>query len=349
MSTATTGSATAGNSVLAPVSGPAVWDAGAMDRDRSWVIELPDAALDEIERAGQWILESGRTMRDIGAADLHLDALRLALAPVGRELADGRGAVLIRSFRVAGRSADEIKAQFWAMGACLGVGVSQNRRGEYVGDVVDLADRFPTARPFQLGGELVMHRDPIDVVGLLCIRHAKSGGLSRIGSSGLIHNLILAERPDLLARLYEGYVYHRLDEDRGTTATLTPYRLPVFLRGADGKVSSFFIPGPIERAKKLGANLDPLGIEAIRFFVEVSKRPGIYYDMNLMPGEIQFLNNRSAFHARTDYEDYSEWEQRRYMLRLWLMMPEWPILPQVQRYLEDEDRCGGGIPFSACA
>jgi len=334
---------------MAPVSGASVWDADAMDRDRSWVIELPEAALDEIERTGHWILESGRSKRDIGLADLCLDTLRKVLAPVSRELTDGRGAVLIRSLRVAGRSADAIKAQFWAIGACLGVGVSQNRRGEYVGDVVNLADRIPTARPFQLGGELVMHRDPIDVVGLLCIRHAKSGGLSRIGSSGLIHNVILEERPDLLARLYEGYVYHRLDEDRGTTATLTPYRMPVFLRGTDGRVSSFFIPGPIERAKKLGANLDPLGIEAIRFFVEVSKRPGIYYDMNLMPGEIQFLNNRSAFHARTDYEDFAEWEQRRYMLRLWLMMPEWPVLPQNQRYLEDEDRCGGGIPFSASA
>ena len=84
-------------------------------------------------------------------------------------------------------------------------------------------------------------------------------------------------------------------------------------------------------------------------FVEVCKRPGIYYDMNLMPGEIQFLNNRAAFHARTDYEDFDAWEKRRYMLRLWLMMPGWAALPADQRYLEDEDRGGGGIPFTQAA
>lgn len=339
----------ASSAIPRPATGPADWDAQTMDRDRNWVIELSGAALDEIEAAGRWILGSGRGLREIGSADLSLPALREELRSASAQLAEGRGALLIRSLRVAGYAPEEIKAQFWALGTCLGIGVSQNRRGEYVGDVVNLADRSPTARPFQLGGELVMHRDPIDAVGLLCIRHAKSGGLSRIGSSARIHNVILEERPDLLRRLYEGFVYHRLDEDRGATATLTPYKLPVFARDANGQLASFFIPGPIYRAGKHGAELDALGREAIDFFVEVSKRPGIYYDMNLMPGEIQFLNNRSAFHSRTDYEDFEQWEKRRYMLRLWLMMPGWPALPANQRYLEDEDRCGGGIPFTQAA
>jgi hypothetical protein len=315
-----------------------------MDADRSWVVDLSATALDEIDDAARWILSSGRRLRDIGAADLRLDALRDEIADAGDELGEGRGALLIRKLRVAGRSADLAKAQLWALGTCLGVGVSQNRRGEYVGDVINLADRVPTARPFQNGGELVMHRDPIDAVGLMCVRHARSGGLSRIASASRIHNQILEERPDLLERLYEGYVYHRLDEDRGETAVLTPYRIPVFARDAAGRLSSFFIPGPIHRAAKHGAQLDAKGREAIDFFVEVSKRAGIYYDMNLMPGEVQFLNNRAAYHSRTDYEDYPEWERRRYMLRLWLMMPGWPGLPGNQRYLEDEDRCGGGIP-----
>jgi len=325
-------------------TGPQTWDAQTLEADRRWVIDLSDDALDEIDAAGRWILASGRALRDVGAEDLPLEALREELDGASDELDAGRGALLVRSLRVADLAPDEAKAQLWALGTCLGVGVSQNRRGEYVGDVINLTDRIPTARPFQNGGELVMHRDPIDAVGLMCVRHAKSGGLSRIASASRIHNQILEERPDLLERLYEGYVYHRLDEDRGTTAVLTPYRIPVFARDAAGRLSSFFIPGPIQRAAKHGAPLDARGREAIDFFVEVSKRPGIYYDMNLMPGEVQFLNNRTAYHSRTDYEDYPEWERRRYMLRLWLMMPGWPGLPANQRYLEDEDRAGGGIP-----
>lgn len=324
--------------------GPQTWDAQTLDADRSWVIDLSETALDEIDEAARWILASGRRLRGIDAEDLDLEAVRDELAGAGDELGEGRGALLVRKLRVADRTADEAKAQLWALGTCFGVGVSQNRRGEYVGDVINLTDRIPTARPFQNGGELVMHRDPIDAVGLMCVRHARAGGLSRIASASRVHNQILAERPDLLERLYEGYVYHRLDEDRGATAMLTPYRIPVFARDAAGRLSSFFIPGPIHRATKHGAQIDARGREAIDFFVEVCKRPGIYYDMNLMPGEVQFLNNRTAYHSRTDYEDHPEWERRRYMLRLWLQMPGWPGLPDNQRYLEDEDRCGGGIP-----
>jgi hypothetical protein len=231
----------------------------------------------------------------------------------------------------------------------LGVGVSQNRRGDYLGEVVDLSDRQSSARPFQRGGELLMHRDPVDVVGLLCLRHAKAGGLSRIASAACIHNVILEERPELLEPLYKGFVYHRLDEDRGNTPVLTSHRVPVFARSLTGRLCCFFIPGPIERAERHGIRIDPKAQEAIDYFVAVAKRPGVYYDMNLMPGEVQFLNNRAVLHSRTHYEDYPELDRRRHMLRLWLMMPGWARSPADQKFYEDEDRCGGGLAFDRAA
>ncbi len=231
----------------AAAEGPQAWDAKALEADPSWIFPLSGKALAEVEAAGRKVLEARRPLRDIGAGDLPMPGLRKDLDQLGKQLSQGRGVLLVRGLQIDRFSLEEVKAQLWAIGTCLGVAVSQNPRGDYLGDVVDLSDRQTSGRPFQRGGELLMHRDPVDVVGLLCVRHAKSGGLSRIASAARIHNIMLEERPDLLGPLYDGFIYHRLDEDRGDTAVLTPHRVPVFARGASG-LSAFFIPGPIDRA-----------------------------------------------------------------------------------------------------
>jgi hypothetical protein len=312
-----------------------------------WSFTLSAAARDELNRLARELVASGRPLRELDPDNCDAPMLRAESAPFARELREGCGVALLRGFPIEGVSARELVARYWVLGTAFGWGVSQNRRGDYLGDVIDLSDQQQSARPFQNGGELIMHRDPVDVVGLMCVRHAKAGGLSRIASALRIHDLMLAECPDLLARLYEGYVYHRLDEDRGDTAEFTPFKVPVYARDAAGNVCCFFIPGPIERAGRKGYPIDARGRAALDTFVACSKREGVYFDMDLRPGDIQFLSNRTVLHGRTDYEDYPELERRRYMMRLWLMTPEWPALDPHQRFLEEEDRCGGGIPANA--
>ena len=39
------------------------------------------------------------------------------------------------------------------------------------------------------------------------------------------------------------------------------------------------------------------------------------------PGEILLLNNWVTFHRRAAFEDYSEAERRRHILRIWLSVP----------------------------
>ena len=43
--------------------------------------------------------------------------------------------------------------------------------------------------------------------------------------------------------------------------------------------------------------------------------------MDLEPGDVQLLSNHTVLHARTDYEDYSEPELKRHLLRLWISLP----------------------------
>jgi hypothetical protein len=331
---------------LAGCTGRSVWDGASLGEDDRWVFTVSPAAASDLVATGRRLAGMALPLRSIDDTEARLGTLGGELRQFAEELQTGRGVVLVRKVPVEVER-PVLDALFWALGTCFGAGVSQNRRGDYLGDVIDLSDQQRSGRPFQNGGELIMHRDPVDVVGLLCIRHAAAGGVSRIASARHMHNLILAERPDLLERLSEGYVYHRLEEDRGDTPAFTAQRVPVFAPQADGAISCFFIPGPIRRGATPDAPIDGTGSEAFEFFTEVSKRPGVFSDMHLLPGDAQFLNNRTVLHSRTDYVDHPELERRRHMLRLWLMAPGWPALHRDQRFFDECDRFGGGLPKAA--
>src|SRR5205823_8697462 len=85
------------------------------------------------------------------------------------------------------------------------------------------------------------HIDRCDVVALLCLRRAKSGGLSAIASSMTLHNVIAKRRPDLLDRLYQPFPVDRRGEVPEGKAPF--YEAPVFNEHA-GYVS-VLIPGCI--------------------------------------------------------------------------------------------------------
>lgn len=61
-------------------------------------------------------------------------------------------------------------------------------------------------------GRASRHTDGSDVVGLLCFRPAKSGGLSSIVSSTTVCNEVVRRRPDLVELMYEPFLYDRREE-----------------------------------------------------------------------------------------------------------------------------------------
>ena len=56
--------------------------------------------------------------------------------------------------------------------------------------------------------------------------------------------------------------------------------------------------------------------------------------MEFRPGDMQFVHNHQILHSRTDFEDWSEAEKRRHLLRLWLAPAAARELPPAyaQRY-----------------
>jgi len=55
----------------------------------------------------------------------------------------------------------------------------------------------------------------------------------------------------------------------------------------------------------------------------------MHLSFSMEPGDIQIGNNYSILHSRTKYNDHSEPERKRYLLRVWLSLREGRPLPEI--------------------
>lgn len=321
--------------------GPYVWTGRDLQDHDDWMIRLSDDTVEEIDRALESVDRRDVPLDDITADDFPVPSFAGETARLNAELGRGRGFVVLRGLPVERYSEDDVAKIFWGLGAALGIGVSQSYKGDRLGHVRDIGE---PGRYYTVGGAIEMHVDPVDVVGLLCLRKAISGGESRIASSIAVRNAIAEERPDLLPHLNRGYHYSSRREDRSADGpNVTPHRVPVF-QEIEGAPACFYLPIAVRNTvKNEGMTLGDAEGEALALVDAVARRPGMYLEMDLEPGDIQFLNNRLILHCRTDYEDPPELDLKRHMLRLWLMIPDWPARPANMTIHSHTDRAEGGI------
>jgi hypothetical protein len=316
-----------------PVEGPWVWSGRDQERATDWVWHLTPTEIAEVSHAGERARHID--LDAMTAEDFPLPSLGRRLAAVERQLGAGTGFALIRGLPIADYAEDEIATVFCGIGAHLGINVSQSGDGDRLGHVID---RGGTDRYYTRGGALEFHMDPVDVVGLLCLRAAVEGGASRIASAMKIHNIVLRERPDLLEALYRGFHHSRRSHGEARAS----HRVPVFGPGQGG-MECYHLPITVRLAAQEGFALTEAEREALEFVDAVAARPGTYLDMDFAEGDIQFLNNRRVLHARTDYVDHPDADRKRHLLRLWLVMPHWPPRAESMTFAEPGDRAGGGI------
>lgn len=259
------------------------------------------------------------------------------LKEVRREISEGSGVALMRGLQQGGFSADELSVALVGLGSHIGPLLAQSHRGEVLGSVIDASDVEGQWRAYHMGGAQNFHTDgtPCDVQALMCLRPAKAGGASRIASAAAVHNTLLEQRPDLIEVLYGDFLARRADGD--VTQTGGAKRVSVFAQD-DGRFTCLYTSGEFRRAVTAGdAKLTPLQAEAFEEIQRLASSPEYYLDMMLREGDIQFLNNRTILHGRLAYEDYEDFAERRYMLRLSIQMPDWPPRParQVTASVED--------------
>jgi hypothetical protein len=312
---------------IGAVTGPQVWRGVALAGQSEWAHRLPDLVLAELDAVAHDAASRNLTQENFDFEVVEIPGLKQALSPIVAGLSDGVGFAVLRGMEPGRYTIEELKIALLVIGNHMGLVGPQERQPKRIGEVMDIN---PPTRDYYYhgGGPLPMHMDPVDVVGLLCIRKAKSGGESRIVSSLEVHNEILRSRPDLLELLYRGYQHRRREHRNQGGVALTEFYCPIFAE-ISGRTICNYIPAPIRKAIDGGlVNLTPLEQEALDVLDQTAARDDLCLAMDMEPGDIQFLNNRLIMHGRADYEDFAEREQRRLMLRLWLTIPGWQKYPE---------------------
>jgi hypothetical protein len=315
------------------IDGPSAWIGADMrKREAEWSYRLSPAEIAEVEAATRAVRERGLDIADISREDFPLPTLGPVLERLRKEVLEGRGFVLVRGMPVAERPIEQSATAYWGVGTYFGSARSQNAKGHLLGHVYDLgiglSETNPNLRSYATAERQHFHIDRCDVVALLCLRRAKTGGLSTIVSSMSVHNVMAARRPDLLARLFQPFPVDRRGEVPEGKAPF--YEAPVFNEHA-GTLSVLYSRLHISSAQRFpeARRLTPEDIEALEMFGELANDLELRLDMNFMPGDIQFLHNHTILHARSAYEDWPETERKRHLLRLWLAPPGARPLPPV--------------------
>jgi hypothetical protein len=154
------------------------------------MVRFSDAEVAEVERAVEGIERSRVELATLTAANVPLPALGPRLQELLDEVLNGRGFVLLKGLPVERWSRREAALAFLAIGVHLGKLRMQNAAGHLLGHVRDLgrSSDDPNTRIYQTRERQTHHTDSRDVVGLMCLQTAKSGGLSSLVSSTTIFN-----------------------------------------------------------------------------------------------------------------------------------------------------------------
>lgn len=301
------------------VMGPVAWKGKELASQDSWIYRLSQRVLEEIDVTLHAIERKRLLLFEVTSRDFALPNFEHELQKISWELEFGRGFVQIKGLPIERYTLEQAKIIYWGIGTYLGKAVSQNSKGDLIGDVKDqgLDIRGAGVRGYQTKVASPFHVDETDVVGLLCWRPARSGGASCIASSMSLYNELLKRYPWYVGLLYNGFAYGW----RGEQAKRQPpiYRWPVF-EYYDGRLSCRYSRRMIEFAQQTaGVMLSKVEKEAFDIMDGLIEE--LRLDINFEAGDMQFLNNYVILHSRTAFEDFSEPESKRHLLRLWLTVP----------------------------
>lgn len=320
---------------------PAAWTATQMRQRIDWMVPLDATDVAEICAAVNRSMEQQQAISAISRDNFKLPTLGEKLAAIHREVIHGRGFVLLRGMPVSTLNREEIIRAYAGVGAWFGTAVSQNGLGHLVGHVKDIGNdpTDPATRIYTTSYRQPFHTDSCDIVGLLCLQPARSGGQSAIASSTAIYLHMREHTPELADQLKIPYTYDRKGEvPAGKQAT---YPMPV-VHEHNGVINVIYARDFIDAAMARfpdQVTTTPLQIEALDEFDRLAHSDEFKLEMDFQQGDIQLLHNHQILHARTSYEDFDEPEKKRHLIRLWLSAHEPRELPKAY-----EERYGEIVP-----
>jgi hypothetical protein len=300
----------------APILGPSAWRGSDLAASTAWRHRLSSDEIAELDRARTTAKATGRPLNALRATDFPLPGVAAKIAAWRREVAEGRGFVLVQGFPVERWGPEDAGIVFYGLGLHLGVPGAQNPDGDLLGHVRDTGAEPSTVRAYRTASNIAYHCDAADLVGLMCLQTARRGGLSRIVSSASVYNALLAEHPDLVERMYQPFLLDTHGEG-GIDYIPIPAcrhagdRLRTFWHADYFRSSHGYTRAPA---------FEPAERAVLEAYDAIASRPELYLDMELARGDVQLLSNHTILHARTAYEDHDGPARKRHLLRLWVSL-----------------------------
>ena len=314
------------------VDHPSAWTPATIGSKESLGLALSDEELAAIES----LLARTRSKRpqEVTRADFDHPVVNRLLDRVRDVILNGRGILIVSGVTPQRFSTEEFERIYWGFGTHLGVGAVQSGNGDRLGYVQNNpADEVK--RGYRSLRELHMHTDSYEVVGLMCVRRAKSGGASGLAPSLSIHNEILRTRPELLEPLYRGFRIAS-EEARFSSKAITDDAMPVFSY-VDGKLSCMYEPSHMKNAAQMLGGMPHELAEALDCFDAIANREDMALRFLLEPGDMMLWHNYTNLHSRTSFED--DPASPRLLLRLWLTVPNGrPADPKFRMRAETYER-----------
>ena len=302
------------------VGPPRAWRGSEIEPGRC-LVSLGSEALAELHRLAAEIETAGEPLLALKPGQFAMPALDAVMARAKALLVTPGVAVLDR-LPLDDLEPEAAKPLFWVLGQCLGPAVAQKWDGTLLYDVTDTGRAFGYGvRGSWTSAELVFHTDnafalaPPDHVGLLCLRPAREGGVSRFGSLYEVHNRLLSRAPDLLTRLYQPLLWDRQGEHAEGAPKVA--RGPMFQY--DGQTLTCRANVSLVRKgyTLAGRESDAEASAALTLLEEIAAEPDLWFELPIERGQIQYLNNRDLAHYRSEFTDHPDPALKRHLIRSW--------------------------------
>jgi hypothetical protein len=305
-----------------PVRSRCVWKGADLRNDSSWVWMIPPEGLADIDAALAQVERRGLRLPRLDKSDFPLPRIAGELARLAEEVDNGRGFQLLRGLPVKRYSYEQLRTIFWGVGLHFGRPAEQTKDGDWLIDVRDEGGSLgQNQRGYHSPVTLDFHTDGANTVALLCIEKAMEGGVSVLANSAAIHNALLEKNPDYLVPLYEGFPVDRRGAEPEGEPRVSPWKLPVF-SFTNGRLNCVYDRRSSQWGReRIGQPLTETEKAAFDAFDALAHDPEFRLDMELQPGDMQFVNNFSVLHSRTSFVDNPDEGKKRHLLRLWLEVP----------------------------
>jgi len=289
-----------------------------------WRVVLEPAALDEIGVVVATLRRQAVPLLALRPDDFTMPACRTAMARVSAILRDGVRFALLERLPIDALSLDEARTIYWILSSMIARPVAQKLDGTMIYDVHDTGQKpLPGSgvRPDKTNVDLQFHNDNAynalmpEVVGLLCVRQAPQGGLSRVMSFATAHNALRDGFAALLPRLYEPFWFDRQREHH--EGEETTFAAPLFV-SEDGQLRARLALHQIRSGYAMRGGSDAVTVAALDAVATVFCDFALQFSFTMQPGDMQFAANREIGHSRTEFVDHADPERKRLLIRLWL-------------------------------